>query len=168
MKTLGNFLEAYQGAQEKEKRAKQVEQGKVQPTKNTSNSAADKGASAVRKQQGLIGTREAPKSTGGAPKPEWGAGKNTGKLPKPPKKTPPQANSDVLAARERRKNASTPAPAANSDVEAARKRRKAREDHATPSLSASLCLSLFVAVVVFVVFVVAVAFVFLVVPVSFY
>ena len=38
-----------------------------------------------KQQQGLIGTRETPKPTGGAPKPQWGSGKNKGKLPQPPK-----------------------------------------------------------------------------------
>ena len=52
MKSLANFLEAYQGAQEKERRAKQIQQGKIQPTKNATPQAANTGADAVTATHG--------------------------------------------------------------------------------------------------------------------
>jgi hypothetical protein len=50
MKTLGTFLEAYQGAKEKEKRQKQIQKGQIQAA-NTSTAAAKKGADVVRAKE---------------------------------------------------------------------------------------------------------------------
>ena len=65
MKSLANFLEAYDGAQEKERRAKQIQQGKIQPTKNATPQAANTGADAVKaKQEKLAADRKAADAAG--------------------------------------------------------------------------------------------------------